>query len=145
MRLLTTAACALTLIASVVAEERVDDAIFEIFSDHMARKEIAPQRVYDAMDEIILDDYSVDGDLKAAIREVKGQHPKLFISFGASEALNEMLPSVKIVEKKIGLKALMDRLAKDGKCRWEYTVGKGLLLHFTKTEEKDVGVFVGLE
>lgn len=126
------------------AEERVDEAIIEIYGDHMDGKKIPEKRIYDAMERIVFKDFEVDGDLKAAVAEINRQHPRLFISFGASEALLKDLPKVRISEKKIGLKALMDKLAKAGSCRWEYTVGKGLLLHFTKTEERDVGVFTGL-
>ena len=126
------------------AEVRVDQAIIEIFADHAHGEKILPKRVYDAMEQIILKDYRIDGDLKAAVAEINRQHPKLFLSFGASKALSVNLPRVLISEKAIGLKTLMDRLAKAGNCRWEYTVGKGLRLHFTKNEERDVGVIVGL-
>jgi hypothetical protein len=95
---------AIALIQFGEAEERVDQAIYKIFGDHMAGEKIPEKRVYEAMEQIVLTNFEVDGDLKAAVAEINRQYPRLFISFGASEALHANMPKVKISEKKIGLK-----------------------------------------
>lgn len=125
------------------AKSNPAETVNEIVSDYIGGKSIDPERVHNALRDFEIINLEFEGSLKELIREIDRRHPRVFWSFGATEALDEIQPQIRIKAERINLLDLLNETSHDGNFRWEYNIGKGLLIIFAKKDESDIRLVYG--
>jgi hypothetical protein len=119
------------------------EVISEIVSDYIDGNQVQAVLVYESLKNFEITDLHFDGSLRELIHEIHRQHPRVFWSFGASEAVDKQELHLKIVAEKINLFDLLNEASIKGNFKWDYTLGKGLIIKFMTKEEDDVRFIIG--